>query len=477
MKIKWSAFYTLSMLLALAGCGSEQFGSSPKTTTESVSPLKSYSHNSCSTYTLIKPKVDVLYVVDNSSSSYYIASDVKTAISNTVNRLSSDFDFRVIGTPLLETNSGNNDYQVLTNSTDLQGLPSDARKISSSGGFSFFSNAPVPGGVEKGLGRIVSFVDAHKNSLIRSNAYLIIVLVSNGRDVEVEEDAGYGNGETRLNSANYNARLMSLRNLRGTAGLNALQLRLISVTAKSVCQSGWRSSNKSYVKMANQLFVDSGAVDDPTDNIIQDSADLCSSGTVSSIFNEINNSIKQVILPHSYRYWPITFGSDTMSVNDIKVTQIKPNGSTVELTKDMEWFYEDRGNIQSVNTRELPTVGEPINGRYFVRFANLVTYPDCVLITSVSRTEYFDYVVLPQKPIIATLSIRINGQVIPKSTTNGWSDETSVQQTINIKAPYPTAADENPPVMRTGFMIKLNGASNYYKSGDNVEVNYNPAGV
>lgn len=473
MKIKWSAFYTLSLLMTLAGCGSEQFGSSPKTTTESVSPLKSFSHNSCSTYTLIKPKVDVLYVIDNSASSYYIASDIKTAISNTVNSLSADFDYRVVGTPLLETASGNNDYQVMTNSTDLYGIPSDSRKISSSGNFSFFSNAPIPG-VEKGIGRVVSFVDAHKNALLRPNAYTVIVLVSNGRDLEVEEDAGYGNGETRLNTANYNARLTSLRNLK-SSGLNALQLRMISVTAKSVCQPGWRSSNLSYVKMAKQLYVDSLA----QDSAAQDSYDLCSAGGISSIFTAINNSIKQVVLPHSYRYWPITFAenNETVSTGEIRVTKVTPNGSTVELTRDMEWFYEDRGTAQSVNTRELPTAGEPIVGRHFIRFQNLVTYPDCVLVTSVSRTEYFDYVVLPQKPIIATLSIRINGQVIPKSTTNGWSDETSVQQTINIKAPYPTAADENPPVMRTGFMIKLNGASNYYKSGDNVEVNYNPAGV
>jgi hypothetical protein len=106
-----------------------------------------------------------------------------------------------------------------------------------------------------------------------------------------------------------------------------------------------------------------------------------------------------------------------------------------------------------------------------------VTYPDCVLVTSVSRTEFFDYVVLPQKPIIATLSIRINGRVIPQSSTNGWTDETLTQKTINIKAAYPSPADENPPVMRTGFMIKLNGINNYYKSGDSIEVNYNPAGV
>lgn len=473
MKIKWSVFFSLLLLMALTSCGSEQFGTVPKSTTSEADPLKSYAHNSCSAFTLIKPKVDVLYVVDNSSSSYYIGSDIKNALSNTVNRLSSDFDYRVIGTPLIETSGGNNDYQVMTNSSDLQGIPSDSRRISSAGSFSFFSNAPVTG-VERGLNRVVSFVDSHKNALIRNNAYLIVVLVSNGRDLEVEEDAGFGNGETRLNTANYNARLASLRSIHST--LNSLQLRMISVTAKSVCSPGYRTAHKSYVKMSNDLYMDSKAQDS---NANLDSYDLCSSGGIASIFTAINNSIKQVVLPHQYRYWPITFAenNEMVSKDEIKVQKISPNGSSVTLTRDTDWFYEDRGSAQTVNTRELPTPGEPITGRHFIRFSNLVTYPDCVLVTSVSRTEYFGYIVLPQRPRIDTVSVRINGRVISQSSSNGWSDLTSTSSTRNIKVPYPAPGDENPPVIRTGFMLQLNGSANYYKSGDSVEVNFVPAGI
>lgn len=472
MKIQWSVFFSFLFLLTLVSCGSEEFGAAPQSTSTSANPLTSFSHSSCSTYTLIKPKVDILYVIDNSSSSYYIANDVKTAISNTVNRLSTDFDYRVIGTPLLESAGGNNDYQVMTNSSDLQGIPADSRRISSAGSFSFFSNSPVSG-VERGLQRVVSFVDAHKNNLLRNNAYLIVVLVSNGRDLDVEEDAGYGNGETRLNSANYNARLTSLRSLRSQ--MNSLQLRMISVTAKSVCKPGWRSSNLSYVKMANQLYVDSAA----SDSSNMDSYDLCDSSGVSSIFTAINNSIRQVVLPHEYRYWPITFAenNETVSLSEIQVKKVSSNGSSVTLSRDVDWVYEDRGSVQTVNTRELPTVGEPVSGRHFIRFTNRVVYPDCVLVTSVSRTEYFGYVVLPQKPRIETVSLRINGRPISQSSTNGWSDLTSAPSTRNIKVPYPNAGDENPPVMRTGFMLQLNGSANYYKSGDSVEVYYLPAGI
>lgn len=474
MKIQWSVIFSLLLLATLVGCGGEQFGSSPQSTSSSADPLKNFSSSACSTFTLIKPKVDVVYVVDNSYSTFYVPADIKTGISNTVNLLSSDFDFRVIGTPLLETPSSNNDYEVLTNSTDLQGLPSDSRRVSSAGAFTFFSKSPIAG-VEKGLDRVTKFIDFHKNNLLRPNAYLIIVLVSNGRDLEVEEDKGTGNGETIINTAVYNTRLSSFRSLKSS--LNAIQLRMISLAPYSVCDAErrWRSALKSYVKMANQLYQDSQA----TDSSNQDSFDLCSTGNITSIFSSINSSIKQVLQPHKYRYWPITFAenNETVSLSEIKVHKVGTDGSSVELARNSDWVYEDKGYAQAVNTRELPTQGEPINGRHFIKFTNLLTYPDCVLVTSTSRTEYFQYIVLPQKPKPGTISVSINGNVISQSSSNGWSDETSAPQTKNIKAAFPAAGDENPPVVRTGFMLKLNGTSNYYKSGDTVKANYIPAGI
>jgi hypothetical protein len=477
MKTQWSVFLPLLLLFLAVGCGSENFGTTSKTTKQSPDALRTYAHNACSTMTLVKPKVDVLYLVDNSSSTYYIASDIKTALGNTVTGLSSAFDYRVIGTPLLETANGNADFQVMTNSSDIAGIPSDSRLISSAGSFDFFSRSPVSG-VERGLARAASFIDHHKSSLIRSNAYLIVVLISNGRDMDVEEDQGFGNGETRFNSANYNARLASLRTLRSTLG--ASQLRLFSVTAKSVCATGYRTALKSYVKMSTDLYNDALARDN---NSALDSYDLCSAGGVRGIFSAINNSIQQVVLPHEYRYWPITFAenNELVSLNEIRVQRISPNGSSVTLTRDTDWVYVDQGSAQTVDLREgpnpVPGPGEPYTGRHLISFTSPVTYPDCVLVTSVSRTEYFGFVILPQKPKIDTVSVRINGRTIPKSTTNGWSDLTASVSTRNIKVAYPAAGDENPPVIRTGFMLQLNGTANYYKSGDSIEVNYLPAGI
>lgn len=475
MKMQWSVI-SLLLLSTLASCGKEQFTTAPKSTTESASPLKSFSSKLCSDSTPIKPKVDVVYFVDNSTSSYYLPDQIKKTLSDTVNGLSNDFDFRVIGVPLLETGAGTSDYQVMTNSTDLYGIPSDNRRIMTSNAFTFFSRTPASGVTEKGLARIGDFLGAHRGSLIRPNAYLINVLISNGRDLEVEYQA-YTNGETRQNKEIWAARVKTLQDLRDIY-LKSIQFRLFSVTAKSVCVPNYRTARESYDLMASKLYAESGA----SDSASADNFDICNSAGISSIFDSINGSIKKVIKPHEYKYWPITFAenNEMVSLDEITVTKISPDGSATPLARDVDWKYEPRTSVETINTRSgpnpIPGPGEPYTGRHFIEFTNKLVYPDCVLVQSKSRTEYFHYIVLPQKPNPG-FTVWVRGVEIPQSATNGWSDETSTPKTLNIKAPYPSAGDQYPQVMRTGFMIKLNGVNNYYKSGDKIQVNYVPAPI
>lgn len=140
------------------------------------------------------------------------------------------------------------------------------------------------------------------------------------------------------------------------------------------------------------------------------------------------------------------------------------------------WSYYENTTGQPLNVREKPTVGEPRVGKHFIKFTNRIVYPDCVQVRSVSRTEYFGYVVLPKEPQQNSIVLRINGKDIPKSSTNGWS-YVGNRLNQNIKMPYPNAGDQYPAVYKSGFMIQLNGSANYYKSGDNVEAHYLPAGI
>lgn len=447
MKIYWSVIHSL-LLATLVSCGGEQFGTTPQSTSNSVQAPTGYKQYSCSSHTLIKPKVDVLYVVDNSGSIFDIQDAVKAAIKNTANTISQNFDYRLISTKLIQPQTDStpyDDYLVLTNSTDA--LPDTSKKVSvASELFNFVYDGKA---MERGLGRTYEFMNHHKNSLLRNGAYQIVVLVSNGRDDQVAGD-----------SALFASTLTNYQTLKGA--LQAPQLRFLSVTAKGSCG---KSAADTYVKMSTSL------------NSSSDSFDICSS-SLSNLFSVVNSTIQQVIIPHHYRYWPMTFakvGDTENSFGEIKVYKVSGNSAPV-LVPASEWTYHESTQGWE-NTRELPTVGERADYKHFVRFNNLVTYPDCIQIEAKSRTEYFGYIILPRAPQLAGIYVTINGNSIPQSSTNGWTYIGNVTVPKNIKMPYPNAGDDLPKVEKMGFMIQLNGSSNYYKSGDNVQVNFIPAAI
>lgn len=457
MKTHWSVISSLLLLLFLTACGKEQFGTVPQTTTSNPDPVQAFQQVSCSTSTLVKPKVDILYVVDNSGSAFYLGSEIRTALTNTVNTVSSQFDYRVIGATLIPTTSPY-DYQVMTNSNDA--LPDPGKKIISPSQFTFFQNPGQEYVAEKGLGRTIDFIN-NTGSLFRNTAHLIVVLVSNGRDTEVETDPA-GDGNT-VQTALFQTRLNSFNLISQTKSLAGIYFK--SVTAKTACQSGWRSSLKSYVAMASAL---SGQ-----------SFDLCTR-TVSGIFSDVNSSIQQQVIPHTYRYWPITFASNSTSISSfsgLQVYKVSGNNSPVLLSNSSYQYYDNTSAAPALNLLTTTNPSEVVTGkRHFIRFnsGSEITFPDCVQIRSTSKTEYFGYVLMPKEPKPGTISLRINGQVIPQSGTNGWT-YVGYRMNQNIKVAYPNAGDDQPPVLKSGYMLQLNGIN--YKSGDSVEVNYLPAGV
>ncbi len=473
MKIYWSAFLSLFLLLALASCGGEQFGTTPQTNASQPNAVTAFQQASCSNYTLVKPEVDILYVVDNSTSSYYLANDIKTAIQNTISSISDQFDYRVIGTPLLKTSTGDEDYQVLAKSPDSLPATATNKKVSSASEFTFFANL-VPGSQEPGLERVRAFLTAHQaDGLFRQKSYLFVVLVSNGRDTDIETAMMGGSGETIQNLAVYNARKASLLTLKSYFA--STQFRLFSMVTHPGCaKSGWLPSAKSYIQMSKDLYnqppypVDQGSDSSP------DSYDICS-GSISGVFTGVNSAIKQIIVPHTYKYWPITF-NDTptgLNTNDIKVYKSSPT-SAPTLLPASSWTYISNSSGTSYDTRILPTAGEPTTAHNLIQFTsgNEITYPDCIQITSTSNPEYFGFVVMGKKPNESTIILKINGQIIPQSSSNGWSYVGL--QTRNIKVAN-NGFSELPAALRTGYMVQLNGSSNYYKSGDNVEIYYVPA--
>ena len=476
MKIYWSTFLSLFLLLALAGCGAEQFGTTPQSTSNETNPLSVYQQSSCSGHTLIKPAVDILYVVDNSSSNYWISSDVKSGIQKTVSSISSQFDYRVIGTPLLETADSNQDYQVLAKDpSSLPGTVPSSQVITSSSQFSFFSNI-VSGQTESGLRRVQEFIAAHSSDgLFRQGAYLFVVLVSNGRDTEVESYSA-STLLTSQNASAFNDRKQAFSVLK--TSLNSQQFRLFSVTANSKCspvRSGYWASPYSYASMSKALY-DTHAGLPPRagvnhSNLSAPSADhydLCSQANVSTVFTDVNTTIQQIILPHTYKYWPITSTDGVIDTGPGKIRVYKSTGNSAPVEMTSGWSYLPNPGNQ--NTRILPTVGEPTTRAHLIEFASpYITYPDCISISTSSNLEYFGYIAIPKTPVPSSVVIKINGAEIPSS---GYTF-IPTNQSINIKVAH-NGYPNTPVVIRTGYMFKLT-SNYYYKSGDNVEVFYVPS--
>lgn len=458
----------VSSLLLFASCGKEQFGTATQQSSDTLKSRESYDFSFQTNKTLLVPKVDILYVVDNSRSTYHMQDSLKTSVANTVQKISGSFDYRVISTPLISDSL--TDYYVYTNSTDA--LPSTSNIVPTTNALlnPIFNNPQD--GIEKGLARTISFMDHHETSgLLRKGAYHLVILVSNGRDEEVEITVNTA-GKTELATVSENGQQVTLFSKRLTSftqlknRLESLQLRLFSVTASSVCQENWRSSVKSYQDMSRSLYALSGA----TDSSSQDVYDLCGSG-FTSLFEGVNRSIQKQLVPHQYRYIPITFAENNQEVDidAIRVTKIS-NGVATQLVKNTDWKYEYYSSPTSKPTREEPSVGEYVTGHHFIKLTQLLTYPDEIRVTSTSLIEYFQYVVIPKAAKDdGMIVVRVNGQEIPKSAISyeGFKANTNIKVVVN--------GSSSSPVLKTGYFIKITNPTYYFKSGDSVDVSYNPA--
>lgn len=463
--MKPSIALLLSLFMAW-GCSKEQFAGSPKSETYKADAVEVFQNLSCANSTLIKPPVDILYVVDNSLSSGYLSTTVKQQLQLTIQSVSQQFDYRIIVAPLLPDGGDDSFRQVITNNASA--IPS--ANVVSLEGLSFFAT-PTGNKVERGFDRAADLIDANRSSgLIRSNAHTIVVLVSNGDDTDTKT---YLNGFYQVNGAAYDAAYNRFINLK--ASLNAHQFRFFSLVAHTQgCQTGYTFGDM-YRRMSKRIYTAMLATDQGT-RPHPDSYDLC--GTQYAVYAGVNSSIQQETLSHTYDYWLVS-ANTPIDTTDIQVSKITSGGSAsvVPASATNGWTYH--GQASGLNTRRLPTPGEPKTG-YFIKLngsAELVT-PDCLVVKTRTPTEYYGYIVIPSAPKVPqkdNVVVRINGQVVPYSTTNGWSYE-GYRENQNIKVNANGSVNTMSPLNRTGYFLKLNGSS-YYASGESVTVGYNPAGI
>lgn len=512
--------FIILLLLTVVSCGNERFSSVKNTDNPAVPTVQTSQKTLTSRFSTIKPEVDFLFLWDNSTSTNFIDANTLNALSRLLANISNQFDYHVMIAPLRANSSSQERISTytpyglsgnaLTMQTPLSSIPSSAL------GFT-----KVSGNQEAGVTRAIDVINSNRsNGVFRQNAYLNIVVISN------EDDTSYiqGNDNGYDRGIYINEKLNELLCLRGhytppsgsscigITSLNSQQMRFMSIVAyrdqatESCGQLlNWRK-NRVYKEISSRIYSApySNAVvltDQNSRSDLEtssgfynfDSYDICQQSSFSNLFDGINASIQATLIPHKYNYAPVASSGANIDPNQVRVYK---NGS--ELTRlSFPVSPTDNGftftnSVQTVNTRYEPTPGEPFTG-YVVQLhgSARAVWPDSVRATTRTPVEYFGYISLSAKPFEPSISVKINGVNIPKSSTNGWQlvKDTNGQPQFfsskNIKiqsnaAKCPSASDPNlycqstPALNRTGYMIQLFGNA-IYGNGADVVVTYDPS--
>lgn len=513
MKKTFKHLVLLTLLLGLGSCADEQFAPQRQDESSQGNPIQHTSNTSCSSFTLVKPQVDFLFLWDNSTSSVFINSQTKTALNNTIDLISSRFDYHILLAPLV-INSSNVNHEARLISDTPAGLSSSAlgMKIDRSFATAYLDTfTPAAGSYEEGVKRSADIIKANiSNGVFRPNSHLIIVVMSN------QDDSSWHGfpvaAADRINYINQQAhRLLCVRgSYNPTSGfctgssLNSLQMRFMSITAFNPSGGGnscggitsWNKGT-TYQDMSRKIYLapytNGFQPMDQSFDSTPDAYDICSQSNFAHIFDGINSSINSTLLSHRYDYWPVaTSGSAPIDPAEVRVFK---DGTEIPrvfppVPAGVSGFSYDNTVHTMRNTRYAPSPGEPFTG-YVVRLHGnaRVTYPECMNVRTQTPKEYFAYVQLQGKPLESSISLRINGVTIPNSTTNGWQlikqgSQPRYYNSFNIKIQSPGSfcpssstnyCPGSPAVNKSGYFLKLYGSA-IYSNGDQIDISYDPAG-
>lgn len=458
-------------LLFLISCSQETLTTGSQKDSTGVASQVTTNLQSCAQMQLDKPPVDILYVIDNSGSSLSGEfQSIKSSIANTINSVSNEFDFHIYLAPLFAP-SGSNIHSYPLIVSNVNGLNSQSLNIKSIDSLTsndIFASA-TGNNFENGLERARLLVSNNRsNGIFRNNAHTIIVMVSNGNDTTT---TGTIDGQPYVIAGayeNHRDQYFSLKN-----SLSAQSMRFISLVAHQTnCKPGYQVGTE-YMKLSNDIY-------NSLDPIYQNDSDrdtknLCTNN-ISSVFSSINSTIRSVVTGHKYDHWLISTKTESeIQQDDIKLYKILTNGSQVEIPQSSSNGFEYLGARTNQNTRYFPTAGAPVTGLVVkLNGQARIEYPECVVAQTKTPIEYYGWAVISRKPIENTIIVRINGQDITKSTSNGWSYD-GYRDSQNIKINH-NGASNQPGDYRSGYFIKLNGDA-IISNGDNVEIFFTPAPI
>ncbi len=471
----------LIALFLLASCAKEEFATNKGNQSSSISPVVTTSTQLCSQSTLVSPKVDVLLLWDNSSSALFINSATKGSYNQLIQSVSEKFDYHILSAPLISTNS-NTLYEASLVAKDTTSVTGTAASIlrTKDQAAAALSFTKASGSYEPGVSRALSMIQANRsNGIFRSDAYTIIVVMSNGDDTSCEIETGYGTCAEADWKPRIKNQINSLLCLRGNSAtatgcsnpLNSSMMRFINIAPLTKCDSGLGKINARYREVAKQLYEAPYSNGWPTsnDNLnpfttngipYPDNYDICSID-FNHIFDGVNTAIKQTLIKHVYEFWPVAGNGVSIDPETLRV--VRDDGKvlinhTGESNPSNGFAFI--GPQTAHYTRSLPTHGEPFTGQMIQLFGSqdndLIVYPRCLTVTYDAQKLQYGYIYLTNgEPYIPTIEVRINGQVVPQNATNGW-DYMGLQYTSALDPSLKIV--DLPAGATSGYFIRLNGS-------------------
>lgn len=468
----------LLVLLILFSCTKQEFQTNKGSQSSTITSVTSTSAKLCSQSTLVKPQVDILFLWDNTSSFNFVTDATKTSMSNLISSVSEKFDYHILNAPLAPAQTTSM-YEMSLIASDTASVSGSATSILKTkdqaiSGLGFTGGV---GSAEKGIDRAYNIITGNRsNGIFRDGAYTLIVLMSNEDDKGCELSTGY-NSCTQTDKNNYLAPLkQKMLCLRGNTSayscsgyptLNSSMMRFITIAPLTSCSSGLNKINYNYKTLSKFIYESSYNNGWPTSNDhlnpdasgYYDSYNLCTIN-FSSIFDGVNSAIKQTLIKHVYSYWPVASTSASVDPDTLTVTR---DDGKVLVNRTGESNPSDGfayiGNQTNHATRSYPTAGEPFTGKMIQLYGSndndLIVYPRCLTVSFKEVQTNYGYVYLQNgEPATSTIEVTINGQVVPQSTTNGWS-YMGLQYISSLDSNYKVA--NLPNGATSGYIIQLNG--------------------
>lgn len=464
--MKLSMISIVLALFMLVACSEKsEFATPPDTTTVSVNSLTTYSYDSCAIEASINPKVNMLILIDNSTSTTLLSDAMKQSIINSIYFASTHFDYRIYVAPLIQPEGGDN----FSNYPAFSGTPTGSTAIPQSSSQAIegltFQN-PAFGSDERGISRMIQLLNYnHNNGHFRNDSNTVTVIVSNGDDNEIAYNpaATTNQFEQKLNE------LKTFKQSHDSTGQK--QFRLVSYVPQSYCKVGY-VIGRQYREMSKRLYALYG--DGSQSSYFPDTFDLCNQN-VPNIFSQINSSINPIPEKLTYAHWPIDeeledlVNRDQINLANLQVsTYDVATGTRTQLSQGADYTYNNAFNgslLVAGHVNELTHQGHALNLNS--PQARIQT-PNCMSITAPEYKKYYGYIPVAIKPLKESIQLTINGRNITESAKDGWQLVSTYQPSLNILVP-PTPAHITD--LRSGFMIKLNGTA-VYQDGASVQLTF-----